>query len=110
MEEVSDDSLCEKLDSPCNCKSEISNDFNTVGGHCLQAMKIVHDYANDCFDWLISEQQSFNPSREAISTLSGNWKRFTLVRHVSLEALTTPKCFSFKSVNKKCNDLTSGNK
>ena len=36
-------------------------------GHCLQAMKIVHTYANSWFNWLISEQQSVNPSRDVIS-------------------------------------------
>ena len=51
-------------------KSEISNICNAVEGHCLQAMKIVRHHANGCFDWLISRQQSINPSREAISILS----------------------------------------
>ena len=50
-----------KLDYLCNCKSEISNVCNEVEGHCLQAMKIVHHYANSCFDWLISGHQSVNP-------------------------------------------------
>ena len=53
-----------------NCKSEISNVCNAVEVHCLQAMKIVRYHANGCFDWLISRQQSVNPSREAISILS----------------------------------------
>ena len=35
----------------CNCKSEISNVCNMVEGLRLQAMKIVHYYANSCFDW-----------------------------------------------------------
>ena len=35
-------------------KSEISNVCNVVESHYLQAMKIVHHYANSCFDWLIS--------------------------------------------------------
>ena len=48
-------------------------------GHCLQAMKTVHHYANGCFDWLISGQQSVNPWREAIFILSGKCKRFTFV-------------------------------
>ena len=56
-----------KLDNLCNCKSEISNVCNVVESHCLQAMKIVHYYANSCFDWLIFGQQSVNPSRETIS-------------------------------------------
>ena len=69
----------------CNCESEISNVGNAVEGHCLQAMKIVHHYANGCFDWLIPEQQSVNPSREAISILSGKYKRFTLVHPVMFD-------------------------
>ena len=68
-----------KLDYLCNCRSEISNVCNAVEGHCLQAMEMVHHHANGCFDWLISGQQSVNPSREAISILSGKYKRFTFV-------------------------------
>ena len=64
---------------PCNGKSEISNVCNAVEDLCLQAIKIVHHHANGRFDWLTSEQQSVNPSREAISILSGKYKRFTLV-------------------------------
>ena len=56
--------------------------FNVVEGDCLQAMKIVHHYANSCFDWLIDGQYSVNPSREAISILSGKYKRFTFVHPV----------------------------
>ena len=52
-------------------------------GHYLQAMKIVHHHANGRFDWLISGHQSANPSREATSILSGKYKRFTSVHHVS---------------------------
>ena len=73
-----------KLDYLCDCKSEISNVCNVVEGHCLQAMKIVHYYANGCFDWLISGQQSDNPMREAISILSGKYKRFTFVHPVGM--------------------------
>ena len=58
------------------CKPEISNVCNVVEGHCLQAMKIVHYYVNTCFDWLIFGQQSDNLLREAISILSGKYKRF----------------------------------
>ena len=47
--------------------------------HCLLAVKIVHHHANGRFDWLISGHQSVNPSREAISILSGKYKRFTFV-------------------------------
>ena len=50
--------------------------------HCLQAMKIVHHHANGHFDWLISEHQSVNPSREAISILSGKYQRFMFVHPV----------------------------
>ena len=71
-----------KLDYLYNCKSEISNVCNAVEGHCLQAMKIVHHHANDRFDWLISEDQSVNPSRDAISIQSGKYKRFTFVHPV----------------------------
>ena len=66
-----------KLDYLCNCKSEISNVLNALEGHCLEAMKIVHHHASGRFDWLISEHQSVNPSREAISLLSGKYKIFT---------------------------------
>ena len=45
-------------------------------------MKIVHHYVNSCFDWLISGHQSVNPSREAISVLSGKHRRFTFVHPV----------------------------
>ena len=55
-----------------------------VEGHCLQAMKIVHYCGNGCFDWLISGQQSDNPVREAISILSGKYRRFTFVRSVGM--------------------------
>ena len=67
------------MDYLCNCKSEISNVCNVLEGHCLEAMKIVHRHANDRFDWLISEHQSVNLSREAISVLSGKYERFTFV-------------------------------
>ena len=65
-----------------NCKSEISNVCNAEEGICLQAMKNVHHHANGRFDWLISEHQRVNPSREAISILSGKYKRFTFVHPV----------------------------
>ena len=51
-------------------------------GRCLQAMKIVHHYASGSFDWLFSGQQSINPLREAISILSGKYKRFVFVHPV----------------------------
>ena len=53
-----------------------------VEGYFLEAMIIVHYYANGRFDLLISEEQSDNPLREAISVLSGKYKRFTFVHHV----------------------------
>ena len=74
-----------KLDYLCNCELEISNVRNAVEGHCLQAMKVVHYYASDNFDWLIPEQQNVNPSREAISILSGKYKRFTFVHPVMFD-------------------------
>ena len=70
------------MDYLCNCKSEIRNVCNAAEGHCLQAMKVVHHPANASFDWLISEHQSVNPSREATSILSGKYKRFTFVHPV----------------------------
>ena len=77
------------LDYLCNCKSEISNVYNAVKSHCLQAMKIVHHHANGCFDWLISGHKSVNPSREAISIPSGKYKRFTFVHPVfSIQKIT----------------------
>ena len=76
--------LVKKLDYLCNCKSEISNVCNTLEGHCLEAMKIVHHHASDCFDWLTSEHKGVNPSREAISILSEKCKRFTRVHPVCL--------------------------
>ena len=76
-----------KLDYLCNCKSEISNDCNTVEGYCLLAMIIVHHHANGCFDWLISEKQSINPSKEAISILSGKYKSFMFV-HLASQAIS----------------------
>ena len=47
--------------------------------HCLQAMKIVHHHVNGRFDWLIFGHQNVNPSREAISILSGKYKIFMFV-------------------------------
>ena len=47
-----------------------------------QTMKLVHHYANGCFDWLIPEQQSVNPLREEISTLYEKYKRFMFVHSV----------------------------
>ena len=74
-----------KLDYLCNCKSEICNVCNTVEGHCLQAMNI------GCFDCWISGHQSVNPSREAISILSGKYKRATFVHPVDPHDILQPK-------------------
>ena len=74
-----------KLDYLCNCKSEIRNVCNVVEGHCLQTMKIVDHHANSCFDWLISGHYSVNPSKEAISILSGKYERFTFVHPAKLD-------------------------
>ena len=75
-----------KLDYLCNCKSEISN---ALEGHCLEAMKIVHHHADGRFDWLISEHQSVNPLREAISILSVKYKRFMFVHPVAPPGIET---------------------
>ena len=45
-------------------------------------MKIVHHYSNGRFDWLSSEHQSVNLSKEAIFKRSGKYKRFTFVHLV----------------------------
>ena len=52
-------------------------------------MKIVYHYANSCFDWWISEHQSVNPWREAISILSSKYKRFTFVHPVVISIIWT---------------------
>ena len=67
-----------------------------VEGRCLQAMKIVHHYANGCFDWLSSGQQSVNPWTEAISILSGKYKRFMFVHPVGFESVANI-VFSFET-------------
>ena len=76
-----------KIGYLCNCKSEINNVCNAVEGHCLQAIKVLHHHANGRFDWLISEHQSVNPSREAIAILSGKYKRFTFVDPVTITTI-----------------------
>ena len=67
------------MDYLSHCKSEISDVCNTVEGHCLKSIKIVHHHANSRSDWLISGHQSVNPSREALFMLSGKYKTFTYV-------------------------------
>ena len=76
-----------KLDYLCKCESEISNVCIMVEGHCFHAMKIVRHHANSRFDLLLSGHQSINPSREAISILSGKYKRFMFVHPGDLYAL-----------------------
>ena len=46
------------------------------------ALDFMTENSNGCFDWLISEYQSVNPWRKAISVLSGRYKRFTYVHAV----------------------------
>ena len=77
-------STLKKLDYLCNCKSdiEISNVCKAVVGDCLHAMKVVRHHANGRFDWLISGQQSINLLTEAISILSGKYKRFMFIHPV----------------------------
>ena len=80
------------------CKSEISNVCNAVEGHYLQAMKTVHHHANGRFHWLISEHQSVNPSREAISILSGKYKKFKFVHLVNRYSK-----MRMRAIEPKCN-------
>ena len=53
LEQVSDATLSDKKYKQnlitYNCKSEISNVFNSAQGHCLKATKIVNHHVNDCF-------------------------------------------------------------
>ena len=51
-------------------------------GHSFQTMKIMRHHANGHFDWFLFGHQSVNPSREAISILSGKYKRFMFVHPV----------------------------
>ena len=82
----------EKLDYLCDFKSEISSVCNLVEADYLQAMKIIHDYADGCFDWLISGPQCDNPLREAISILSGKYERFTFVHPLLANMKSTEGC------------------
>ena len=52
-------------------------------------MKSVHHYANGCFDWLISGQQTVNPWSEAISLLSEKYKRFAFLHPVHSPFIVT---------------------
>ena len=76
-----------RLDYFCNCESEIRHVCSVVESRCLQAMKIVHHHANGCSDWLISGQHGVNSSREAISILSGKYKRFKFVHPVRISQI-----------------------
>ena len=77
------------MDYLCYCKSETSNVCNAVEDHCLQAMKIVRYHANGRFGWLISGHQGINPLREAMSILSGKYKRLTSVHPVVIGGINT---------------------
>ena len=57
------------MDYLYNCKSEISDVYNSVEGHCLQVNSIVDHHGNGFFDWLISWHHSIYPSKEAYSAL-----------------------------------------
>ena len=74
---------------------------------CLQrggSSLFLGHYANDCFDWLISGQQSINSSREATSILSGKCKRFTFVLPVSkAQNWKNPRFLSFRNFTPKHN-------
>ena len=75
------------MDYLCNCDSEIATVCNAMESHYLRAMKVVHHHANGRFDWLISGHQSVNPSRKAISVMSGKHKRFQFVHPVQYHIL-----------------------
>ena len=85
----------EKIGScePTLTKSEISNVCNAVEGHCFDAMKIMHYYANSCFDWLISGHQSVNPSSFEFLYCLANTK------DLRLSILWTQPKFPIKSVH-----------
>ena len=77
LEQIADVTLSEK-NWIISVTAEISKVCNAVEDHCLQAMKIVHHFANGRFDWLIAGHQNVSPWREAISILSGNSKDLRL--------------------------------
>ena len=80
FEHVSAVTLSEiKWDYLFKCKSGMSKVCNSVEVNCLEAIQIVHHLANGRFDWLIFWHHSVDVSREAISMLSGKYKRFTFV-------------------------------
>ena len=81
-----------------DCKLEISNVCNALEGNCLEAIKIVCHHANGRFDWLISEHQSVNPSKEAIYILSLKYKRFKFVHPVKLDINTNKTALNKKNM------------
>ena len=98
FEQVSDVTLSEKnaIISVCNCKSEISNVCNTVEGHCLQAMKIVHHHANGCFGWLITEHyKALILGENQFLHCLGNTKdlRLSILWNSTELAVTSISCF-----------------
>ena len=76
--------------------------------HCLLAIIIVHHHANGRFDWLISEQQSIYPLREAISILSEKYKRFKVVHLVSPRLLKLELDFEDEELSCFINDMKHG--
>ena len=54
---------------------------------CLRSYRILFELVkyimNELVDWLISEHESVNPSKEAISVLSGKYKKLTFFHLVS---------------------------
>ena len=62
-------------------------------------MQIVPHHADGRYDWLISEQQSVNPSREAISILFGKYKRFTFLHSVDMNQYLFMLVANFRNLN-----------
>ena len=78
-----------KLDYFCNCKSEISDVCNAVEGPLSSVIKIVRHHAHSRFDWLISGHQNVKLSREAISVLSGKYKKIYVCPSCELLTITS---------------------
>ena len=53
-----------------------------VKDYFVKAIKTVHHHDNGSFAWSISGPQSINHLREAISVMSGKYKRFMFVHAV----------------------------
>ena len=64
-------------------------------------------HANGRFDWLISERQSVNSSREAASILSGKYRKFTLVHPVNIRHKLI-EFWYLHDVKKQCNTSKAG--